>query len=214
MKINELLVEGPLDFVKKFVPGTAAHTVRQAAGVEKARTKHLTKGALQKWAKYTQNLKTAGKIASPSDAVTWFSSFSNTPVEQLTAPTSVEPSVFNTWLEQRIGDYLAKKTTGKASTATATPTIPAVQPVKPTATIGALGKRSSTAPAAPYQSPLGVTIRDASDAGITLLYKNRNFMLNNRGEWSVDGKDTAGATASGQLAAEMDKVAKSTGYME
>jgi hypothetical protein len=39
-------------------------------------------------------------------------------------------------------------------------------------------------------------------------------MLNNRGEWSVDGKDTAGATASGQLAAEMDKVAKSTGYME
>lgn len=89
---------------------------------------------------------------------------------------------------------------------------PAVAP-KSQGTIGALGKRGAGTAAAPYQSPLGITVRQASDAGIVLNYKNRNFMLNNRGEWSLEGKDTAGATASGQLQAEMDKVARSTGFM-
>lgn len=94
------------------------------------------------------------------------------------------------------------------------------QPVQPTAAaqpsivVPPATRTRQPADAQGYQSPLGVTVAQASDAGITLKYKNRNFMLNNRGEWAMDGKDTAGSTASQQLQAEMDKVAKSTGYME
>ncbi len=64
-----------------------------------------------------------------------------------------------------------------------------------------------------YQSPLGITVAQASDAGVVLKYKNTNYMLNNRGEWAKEGQDTTAATASQQMQAEMDKVAQATGHM-
>ena len=95
------------------------------------------------------------------------------------------------------------------------PTQPAVKTApaaRPTASmVGKYGNR----PAAPqaYQSAMGVAVKQANDSGIVLVYGKNNYMLNSQGEWAVNGKDSAGAVASEPLQAEMDKVAKSTGYM-
>lgn len=213
MKINEVIHEGIMNTIKGFIPGTAANTQRLAANAQQQKIKQLTKGTLQKWAAYSQNLKAAGKPITPDEAVNWFSSFSNIPATELNtiAPlTSVDSSALNTWLGKQLGNYLAKKTVGT------TPAAPSAGQQSQTTTpdtttqgtIGALGKRSSapaTTTAPSYQSPLGITVRQATDP-VILDYKGKAFMLNNRGEWALDGKDTAGAQASAPLQAEMDKV--------
>jgi hypothetical protein len=61
--------------------------------------------------------------------------------------------------------------------------------------------------AAGYVSPLGIKLIQSTDP-VTLLYKNRNFMLNDTGHWAIDGKSNAASVASPTLAAEMEKVAK------
>jgi hypothetical protein len=213
MKINEVLLdEGIIDTISSYVPGTASNTAKKASSATQAKIKQVAKAALQKWSSYSQTLTTAGRTPSPQDAAVWFKQFSGADATDL--PAGVSPAQINQWLVPQIGNYLAQKTVN-------TPTAP-VAPVAPVASM--VGKYKKPAPTqtaattqsatpAPFTSALGVSVAQASDSGVVLRYKNRNFMLNSQGEWSLDGKDTGGTRASDLLQTEMDKVAKSTGYM-
>lgn len=223
MKINEVLTEGPLDFAKKAVAGVkglaqggvagaqAGYQAQGAAIAQQAKIKQVAKAALQKWSAYSQSLTTAGRAPSPQDAAVWFKQFSGADATEL--PAGVTPAQINQWLVPQISNYLAQKTV-KAPTAPEAPVASMVGKYKrPAPAPTATPAPAPTATPAPFTSALGVTVAQASDSGIVLLYKNRNFMLNSQGEWSLDGKDTGGTRASDLLQTEMDKVAKSTGYM-
>lgn len=243
MKINEIVTEGALDFAKglwntKSMAGAKA--ANQQAQTLKQSNKELgaaTTDALKSYNKFLASYTAAGKQATPEIASQWLAKYLGRAPE--TKPVGVNVNQLRPWITQELGNYFSSKQLGTQQTQATQPAQPATVP---SAILGPDGNpiQKSTAPAAPpapaaspqiivppgsgarsasqtpqtYQSPLGIIVRQASDAGITLVYKNRNFMLNNRGEWALDGKDTAGATAAAQIQAEMDKVAQSTGFME
>jgi hypothetical protein len=215
MKINEVLKEsqvdeGLLDFGKKVVAGAkglaqggmkAGWQAQDAANKQAKNLQKIVTNALKKWAAQSQTIQAStGAPATPQDVVNWFTSFAG--VAPVDKNPKTAPALLNQWLSKEISTYMLNKT---PQTATAT-----TQQTKPTATISALGKRGSTTAQTTtqttYQSPLGITVRQSTDP-VILDYKGKPFMLNNRGEWAMDGKDTAGAQASAPLQAEMDKVA-------
>jgi hypothetical protein len=212
MKITEILTEGPLDFAKKVgafaTNGVAGWQSQQVANVTSNRTNKVADAALLRWSELAQNINAAGTEPTTQQASAWFTKFAG--AAPSTSPADINPKTMKQWLIKEINGLLANRAQGTASAAVASS--------QSKGSIGALGRRGSANPQAatsvpPYQSTLGVTVVQALDSGIILNYKNRNFMLNSTGQWALDGKTSAGATASEQMQAEMDKVAQSTGYM-
>jgi hypothetical protein len=222
MKIKDIVAEGVLDFAKGLW-NTGSVAGAKAASQQAQATKEIKPfidSIINSWNRYVG--LTGKKTAA--DATQWAASNFKSDISPIDPPANDSVQEINRFLTDVSKSYRAGALKSTAGTGTKyKPRQSAITPIQPTVpqpsagagTIGATGKRGATAPTQPqaYQSQMGVTVQQASDAGVVLNYRNRNYMLNDTGQWSMDGKNTASDIASGQLAAEMDKVAKSTGHM-
>lgn len=215
MKSNEFLNEGPLDFAKKawagVTGGVAGYQAKAAELAQSDKVKRVAATALKKWAEQSQNLKMAGQPVTPEQAVAWFSKYASG-YQPSVAPTDVNPRTMQTWLNQEIAGYMASKQTGAAST----PAAPASTASTTPGTIGALGKRGTppTAPTAPTTSTTATTatlpasvvnqIQIVNQEPITLRYKNKEYGLNDQGQWAPIGSNKALSQSAQAL---FDKVA-------
>jgi hypothetical protein len=217
MKIKDIVAEGVLDFAKGLwktgsIAGAKAAS-QQAVGEKDLQV--LAKGVINKWNQYY------GQTKDP-DIATWATNFFKNDVSKIPAPAVTDANAVNDYLTtitraRQAGSLQSTAGTGRkykprqSAITPIQPTAPQTPASAPAGTIGALGKRGATAPTQPqvYQSPMDITVKQANDSGIVLTYRNRNYMLNDDGQWALEGK----TAVSGQLDAEMDKVAKSTGYM-
>jgi hypothetical protein len=217
MKIKDIVAEGVLDFAKGLwntgsIEGAKAAS-QQATGEKDLLA--LAKNVIGKWNVYYGQTK-------DTNIAKWATGFFGRDVSSISPPNVADAKDVNDYLTTVTRAYRANQLvpiggSGKqykprqSAITPIQPVAPQTPASAPAGTIGALGKRGATAPAQPqaYQSPMGVTVRQANDAGIVLGYRNRNYMLNDDGQWALEGK----TAVSGQLDAEMDKVAKSTGYM-
>lgn len=203
MKIKEVLVEGPFDYVKGlFKTGSVAGAKaasQQAAGDKYV--KDVAKNVIGKWNDYygrTGDTNIAG----------WATNFFNRNVGIVNSPDVTDANDVNDYLLTLVKAYEAGQLPNIKSQAEPTQTSQASQPAP---SIGATGKRGAGRPM-PYRSPLNITIRQATDP-IIVNYNGKPYMLNNRGEWSIDGKDSVAAQASGPVQAEIDKVLQSNGLL-
>ncbi len=205
MKINEVLDEGITDFAQGFYG--AGKQAKQASAKQAALTKTVVGTALQKWAAVAQSMKSAGQQVTPDAAVRWFSNFiKGTPTS---APAGVNPNQINQWLTKEISNYIVQKELATASAPTkyakgtpAAPTAGADLELAPAGT-----DLSSQPPTPPAPNAMGIAVVRNTDAGSILRYKGNNYWPNNRGDWAIDGKDSAAAVATPQLQQEMDKAA-------
>jgi len=193
MKINELLKEG--------IWANYQARKQQAAGAKELRS--LVANVVGKWNSYY------GKTQD-DDIGSWAVDFFDSElVQQFPTPDIKNSSAVTDYITNLIKAHYAGKLVKQKKSVETTPT------TTQSPTIGALGRRSGTsAPSQTsknpgevgYTSPIGISVLQNKDPWI-LQYRNRNFMLNNRGEWAVDGKDTAGATASQAFQQEFDNAA-------
>ena len=198
MKIKEVMVEG--------LWGNFKANRQQAAGRKQAQ--QIASEVAREWNQYYGQSR-------DTNIARWASQhFNNSDVSQFPVPAVNNSSAVIEYFADLVAAYqagrLSKAGRAPAPEAPAQNTPPEaqpIQPVQPAATIGALGKRATKQPAQPqaYQSPLNITIRQSTDP-IIVDYNGAPYMLNNRGEWAKDGKDTAGSQASGPVQAEIDKV--------
>lgn len=206
MKINEILNEGIFDTLKGLATGGIAGA--QAASAQAQGQKEIQQfanAAFQKWNQYTGS-------TGDTNVVNWATKFFNGNVSDIAAPKDASANAIKAYITDVSKAFKAKQLpplTPKEKKAVVDQ--PPQQNQQPTqsASSGApsMAGRYGKKPQQPqaYQSPLGITVRQATDP-IIMDYKGKPFMLNNRGEWALDGKDTAGAQASDPIQAEIDKV--------
>jgi hypothetical protein len=215
MKIKDIVAEGVLDFAKGLW-NTGSVAGAKAASQQAQATKEIKPfidSIINSWNRYVG--LTGKKTAA--DATQWAASNFKSDISSINPPANDSVQEINRFLTDVSKSYRAGALKSTAGTGTKyKPRRSAITPIQPTTTqtsagagtIGATGKRGATQPPTQpqaYQSPLGITVRQATDP-IIMDYKGKPFMLNNRGEWALDGKDTAGAQASDPIQAEIDKV--------
>lgn len=220
MKINEVLIEGPLDFARKVGAGIAGaaqglaggspvagaqagYQAKGAAIAQQEKIKKVTANALQKWAAHAQTIKSAGRQATAQDAVSWFTQLSggNQPA---TTPTGVSPAQISPWLSKEIANYMAAKASAQPP-APAAPT-PSVQP-------------QPQQPVSTEPKPLQIGAKTKAGTQLikveptTLKYKNQNYVRGGeKGEWTRFGSDKPlGANEQSFFNSEEDELMNSAG---
>lgn len=211
MKINEVIVEGVLDYAKGLLKTRSlagAKSANQQAQGKKQFDEYLGK-VVQKWNEYTGG-------TGDTDVVKWASNFFDGNLSAIPRPANSNPDTITKYLADVTKAYKSGQlTTGQEKSA---PRDSAPTTDQSTATIGALGKRGTKQPTPDptqpqaYESPLGITqIRhpDGAIDPVILQYNGKKYMLNSRGQWARDGNDTRGSEASDPIQTEMDKVVAS-----
>lgn len=217
MKIKELLTEGPLDFAKGLWQ-TGSLTGAKATNQQAQATKEIKPfidSIINSWNRYAG---LSGKKTA-ADAVTWAANSFKSDVSTVAEPANDTPEEINRFLTDvsklyKAGELKSTAGTGKKykpRQSAVTPITPQQTPATSSAPsmAGKYGKPAAPADTQIYQSPMNITVKQANDSGVILSYRNRDYMLNDSGQWALEGK----TAVSGQLDAEMDKVAKSTGYV-
>ena len=205
MKINEILTEGPLDLVGKLgakIKGAVSNY--QSASAQKdqqIKVNNIVKGALQKWNAVQANLTAAGKDVTPETFLQWYNKFSGgqKPTSELTGSN---PESIKQWLTKEIANYLANKEledepetdnqpkdlppADSTASADATPKI-----IIPTGakTAGPETQPTATATATPLTP--AERFQRVQNEPIVMKYKNFEFGLNDKGEWSRLGSNKA-----------------------
>jgi len=181
VKINEITNEGLFDkfkqvgaAVKGAVAGggaggwagtKAGWQAQGAANKQQDLIKSVSTKALQSWQQVAQNLKAAGRTATPEDIQNWFTQFSGTAPTNA-APENVNPAQMNAWIQKEVGNYLANKTIGQP---TAQPQ-PKRQPTqrKPRPAKNQQPAQNQQQNAAPEENPTAAQQPNQADEPITI----------------------------------------------
>jgi hypothetical protein len=204
MKINEVIVEGVLDYAKGLLKTRSlagAKSANQQAQGKKQFDEYLGK-VVQKWNEYTGG-------TGDTDVVKWASNFFDGNLSAIPRPANSNPDTITKYLSDVTRAYKSGQLTKGQTNSTPRDSAPTTG--QSTATIGALGKRATKQPTQEptqshaYQSPLGITIRQSTDP-VIVDYNGKPYMLNDRGQWAKDGGNSNAAEAGAPVQAEIDKV--------
>lgn len=217
MKINEILHEGILDYAKGLLK-TGSLTGASAASAQAQGQKELQQfanAAFQKWNQYTGS-------TGDTNVVGWATKFFNGNVSDITAPKDASANTVKKYITDVAKAYKAGQLPSLTSREKKAAAIDQRQQVQQTSTgdsasmVGRYRKKTpptqTSQQSQVYQSPLDITIRQFTDP-VIVDYKGKPFMLNDRGEWALDGRNTAGAQASEPIQTEIDKVLRANNLL-
>lgn len=190
MKVNEILNEGPLDYLKGLVKtGSFAggSDASQQAEADKQLKQYVEK-VVQSWNNYTGTTKR-------TDVVAWANKFFDGDTSEYVQGLQNTP--------QGIRDFLTNVT--RAYKAKELPPLEAAQAQQTAQPVPAQQPEPAQQQKQVYRSPLNIRVISSAEPKI-LRYKGKDYMLNNRGAWAIDGKDNHKLEASQPLAAEMNKI--------